>query len=145
MTSRREFLEHGAAAALGLSLPIGVAIKRTAPPPPSFLDLRHAPDLVVAQTDTGETRLLSVTAGRWESGDIIVRLLDQPGATRVQLSSPTTSVKRIHLRWRGNIDATRLILGDAWERGYGDLEWRAFVPDRAPVSSESKSSRQPGV
>ena len=25
---------------------------------------------------------------------------------------------------------TRLILGDAWERGYGDLEWRAWVPDR---------------
>src|SRR4030095_9053490 len=22
------------------------------------------------------------------------------------------------------------ILGDAWERGYGDLEWRGFVPDR---------------
>jgi len=111
-------------------MPIGVATKRT-PPPPSFLDLRHAPDLVVAQTDTGETRLLSVTAGRWESGDIIVRLLDRPGATRVQLSAPTTSIKRIHLRWRGNIDATRLILGDAWERGYGDLEWRAFVPDRS--------------
>jgi alpha-galactosidase len=49
----------------------------------------------------------------------------------VQLSAPTTSIKRIHLRWRGNIDATRLVLGDAWERGYGDLEWRAFVPDRA--------------
>ena len=60
-----------------------------------------------------------------------MRLLDQPGATRVQLSAPTTTVKRIHLRWRGNIDATRLVLGDAWERGYGDLEWRAFVPDRA--------------
>src|SRR5258707_1361129 len=24
----------------------------------------------------------------------------------------------------------RLILGDAWERGYGDLEWRGWVPDR---------------
>jgi alpha-galactosidase len=25
---------------------------------------------------------------------------------------------------------TRLILGDAWERGYGDLEWRGWAPDR---------------
>ncbi len=125
MTSRREFLERSAAAAVGLSPPIGIAA------PTSFLDLRRAPDLVVAQTDAGETRLRSASAGRWENADIIVRLLDQPGATRVQLSSPTTAVKRIHLRWRGNIDATRLVLGDAWERGYGDLEWRAFVPDRA--------------
>jgi alpha-galactosidase len=128
MTSRREFLERGAAAAVGLSLPIGIATKRTAAP--SFLDLRHAPDLIVAQTDAGETRLRPTTAGRWEGSDIVVSLLDQPGATRVQLSAPTTSIKRIHLRWRGNIDATRLILGDAWERGYGDLEWRGFVPDR---------------
>jgi alpha-galactosidase len=28
------------------------------------------------------------------------------------------------------MDGVRLLLGDAWERGYGDLEWRAFVPDR---------------
>ncbi|MGW3307623.1 hypothetical protein ACWDG9_13680 [Streptomyces sp. NPDC001073] len=23
------------------------------------------------------------------------------------------------------------ILGDAWERGYGDLQWRTLQPDRA--------------
>src|SRR5213075_2544342 len=100
MTSRREFLERGAAAAVGLSLPIGIAA------PTSFLDLRHAPDLIVAQTDAGDIRLRSASAGRWENADIIVRLLDQRGATRAQLSAPTTAVKRIQLRWRGNIDAT---------------------------------------
>jgi alpha-galactosidase len=36
----------------------------------------------------------------------------------------------VQLRWRGNLSATRLIVGDAWERGYGDLEWRSWVPDR---------------
>ena len=29
------------------------------------------------------------------------------------------------------MDTNRLLLGDAWERGYGDLEWRGLAPDRA--------------
>ncbi len=28
------------------------------------------------------------------------------------------------------MDSARLLLGDAWERAYGDLEWRGMVPDR---------------
>jgi alpha-galactosidase len=28
------------------------------------------------------------------------------------------------------MSATRLVFGDAWERGYGDLEWRGWAPDR---------------
>ena len=71
-----------------------------------------------------------MSAGRYENADIVVQLLDLRNATRVQLSA-STGIKRIHLRWRGKLDGTRLLLGDAWERGYGDLEWRAFVPDRA--------------
>src|SRR5437762_521744 len=54
----------------------------------------------------------------------------QAGALHVALAPPTISVKRIHLRWRGDMTDARLILGDAWERGYGDLEWRSWIPDR---------------
>jgi alpha-galactosidase len=39
----------------------------------------------------------------------------------------------LHLRWRSHslrsLGGYRL-LGDAWERSYGDLEWRGIVPDR---------------
>ncbi len=49
---------------------------------------------------------------------------------RVSLAAPGVAVKRVHLRWRGDLSATQMILGDAWERGYGDLEWRGWVPDR---------------
>jgi alpha-galactosidase len=52
------------------------------------------------------------------------------GALRVQLASPSAAVRRLRLRWNARLDDVRQILGDAWERGYGDLEWRAFVPDR---------------
>ena len=59
-----------------------------------------------------------------------VRLVSVPGALRLELTAPTTAVSRVGLRWNERLDRTQLLLGDAWERGYGDLEWRGFVPDR---------------
>ena len=61
---------------------------------------------------------------------IAVTTAVRPDALHLTLSSPSDAIKRIQLRWRGSLGATRLILGDAWERGYGDLEWRGSVPDR---------------
>ena len=60
----------------------------------------------------------------------LVTTVEQPDALHVELSAPAIVVKRLHLRWRGSLSDTRLILGDAWERGYGDLEWRGRAPDR---------------
>ena len=84
---------------------------------------------MTAQTDTGDSRLV-LAGDRWTSNGVVVTTVDRQGALRVQLSAPAVAIKRLHLRWRGRLDDTRLILGDAWERGYGDLEWRGWVPDR---------------
>ena len=53
--------------------------------------------------------------------------------SRWREASPTTAVRRVRLRWNARLDSVRSILGDAWERGYGDLEWRGFVPDRVMI------------
>jgi alpha-galactosidase len=136
MTTRREFLEVAALSAVGLTLPASAGAaggqatnNRAVPLVPGFLDLRRPPDLVTVQTDTGDLRLV-LAGDRWTNNGIVVTTADRQGALRVQLSAPIVAVKRLHLRWRGQLDDARLILGDAWERGYGDLEWRAWVPDR---------------
>ncbi len=36
----------------------------------------------------------------------------------------------IVLRWQRDLPGTTLVLGDAWERSYGDLQWRSLQPDR---------------
>jgi alpha-galactosidase len=82
----------------------------------------------MAQTAGGEIRL-AASGGRLEGGGVIVTLAEAKDATRVQIAS-SVPLRRLRLRWAGNIDSTQLILGDAWERGYGDLEWRGFAPDR---------------
>jgi alpha-galactosidase len=48
----------------------------------------------------------------------------------VCLESQTMPVQRVHLRWKFGLPSSVLALGDAWERSYGDLEWRPLQAER---------------
>jgi hypothetical protein len=48
----------------------------------------------------------------------------------VDVRSPGVSVHRVVLRWDQALPAETQFLGDHWERGYGDLAWRGFIPER---------------
>ncbi len=48
----------------------------------------------------------------------------------IQLASPSEALTHVHLRWNTHVTHELTCLGDAWERSYGDLEWRARVPER---------------
>ncbi|MEP6778292.1 MAG: hypothetical protein ABJC26_00275 [Gemmatimonadaceae bacterium] len=135
--SRRNFIERVALSAAALSLPAELKSPLlnsdqniTQPQTRGFQNLLRGPDNVVAQTATGELQLSRNSNGGWTSGGIAVGTSVNGGALHVTLSSPSTAIKRVHLRWRGNTSTTKLILGDAWERAYGDLEWRGWAPDR---------------
>jgi alpha-galactosidase len=136
MTSRREFLERTALSAIALSLPVSRSAdsrETTSPigsPPRGFLDLRRPPDAVMIQSASGDRRLSRDPSGRWTSDTVVVTTEERTAALNVTLSAPNIAVSRLHLRWRGAMNDARLVLGDAWERGYGDLEWRGWVPDR---------------
>ena len=119
--SRREFIELTALAAVGASIPHTVSAQA---------DLRQPPAAVTVQTVDGHTPL-SPAGGEWRGNGITLTTSEVAGARRVQLAAPGAAVRRIHLRWIVATDRVRLVLGDAWERGYGDLEWRGMVPDRA--------------
>jgi alpha-galactosidase len=136
MATRREFVERTALSAIGLLVPdalAGILPGKDAETQAraGFLNLLRAPDRVVVQTTTGTHALNHYTSDRWTSdGGIVVTTAEQPGALRVAPSTPSVAIKRLYLRWRGDVSSTRLIMGDAWERAYGDLEWRTWIPDR---------------
>lgn len=55
----------------------------------------------------------------------------QPSSVQLQLQAPSKSVERVHLRWSQPLPAEKIrVLGDAWERSYGDLAWREVIPER---------------
>lgn len=137
MTTRRTFLERTALAAVGLSLPASVrpvgaeTLMAPTSAPHGFIDLaHHAPDRVSVQLDTTSVRLVRDGNDTWSGAGATVRTTERRDALNVSLTAPGVAVKRIHLRWRGDISSVRQLLGDAWERGYGDLEWRGWSADR---------------
>lgn len=82
---------------------------------------------------TTETK--TVTA-KWENDDynlddINVKLDQDNEHLAIFLTAQTSKVKWIKLRWNNlSWDKNVRFLGDAWERGYGDMEWKGMNPNR---------------
>lgn len=63
-------------------------------------------------------------------GDIHVELKDACGQETLFLTADVSAVEWVKLRWNREMPGRVRILGDAWERGYGDLEWRGMCGSR---------------
>lgn len=50
--------------------------------------------------------------------------------TKISLVSPVKPIKWLKLRWNTKLPGNIKLLGDAWERGYGDMEWRGHSAKR---------------
>jgi alpha-galactosidase len=130
MSSRREFVERAVAVTGAAALPRAATFARSSKRTATFLDLRRPPDDITVQTASAYRAMRPASDGRWDVGSISVTCTPTADALRVALRAPSDGVQRLHLRWNGQLDAVRLLLGDAWERAYGDLEWRGMAPDR---------------
>ncbi len=73
---------------------------------------------------------LQGSADRWSGGGAEVEILHSEKTVRLTLTAPTIAVHRIHLRWPVLVAEKTLVLGDAWERSYGDLAWLPLQADR---------------
>jgi alpha-galactosidase len=97
------------------------------------IDLYDGPD-TVRVTAENETYSLSWN-GRdaWEGRGVTVSLdLDADTSRAVRMHAPSSAIRFLHLHWGslGGVPEEARLLGDHWERGYGDLEWRGIVPER---------------
>lgn len=91
------------------------------------------PERVTAVTEEGAAVALTPSGGEWTdaaSGVVVTTDGGEPDRLRIALRSPRIPLRRIHLRWAVPVPEGARLLGDAWERGYGDLEWRGIVPER---------------
>jgi alpha-galactosidase len=67
---------------------------------------------------------------RFSSGRTAVELTAASAGLGVVVTCPTGPLTRVVLRWETTFPADTLFLGDHWERGYGDLQWRYLQPER---------------
>jgi alpha-galactosidase len=102
-------------------------------PPSSPL---HAPAALWYQGADRRLHRLAPDSDRlvWSAEGVVVSLSPSaPGpASRaaLRITSPDTPLRRVLLRWSFRPPAAALILGDHWERSYGDLQWRHLQPER---------------
>jgi alpha-galactosidase len=95
-----------------------------------MLDLLRPPDAVTAYRSQTEPLPLQRTGDEWRGAGVTVETRATRSQVQVTLAAPGVPVARIHLRWRQPVDPSLVLLGDAWERSYGDLCWRGMVPER---------------
>lgn len=91
----------------------------------------NCPEYVILETES-EKFSICTSCNEVEKNDLKIQLISnqETQSLDVCLTSADSAVKFITLRWNCDIPEGFLFLSDAWERGYGDLEWRGMVPRR---------------
>ncbi|HWA24181.1 MAG TPA: hypothetical protein VG734_00805 [Lacunisphaera sp.] len=133
-STRRAFLGQalklGAGSLLaGSVLPVQAAGTVAAPAsmPSALPDL---PTRILIDHDGSGFATCTRQKNRFTSAQGAVVLTGGGASQAVNVSCPAGPLSRVILRWETTCPEDALYLGDAWERGYGDLQWRHLQPER---------------
>lgn len=96
----------------------------------TFLDILRTPDIIVAFASLKQAIPLQRSGAEWTNGDIHVQSETNGMELPIHLSAPVTRLTHVHLRWKQSVSSRVHVLGDQWERSYGDLSWRTVTPER---------------
>lgn len=91
--------------------------------------LRH-PDWVMVQQEQGEWKA-EHPEGLCRKQDVQIETILVDGKLSVWLTAEQTPVRLLRLRWNFREPLQGVLLGDCWERGYGNMQWQTIVPHRA--------------
>ena len=101
----------------------------------SFLEILRVPDRVTAYSSFEKTLpanqiVLDRAGEQWSRGAVSVETRVENDALVLTLAASSTFMSVVHLRWQIAVSGKVDVLGDAWERSYGDLGWRNIIPER---------------
>lgn len=85
------------------------------------------PDEVKILSATEYLSMQSSDKQRWLYRDVVVQLKNNKDSVSVFIHSPTLPIKEVQLIWKYSTHKDAVILGDAYERSYGDLSFRPAV------------------
>jgi alpha-galactosidase len=90
----------------------------------------HVPDRVLFSPDIYRIIPGTPSGGTWGHAGTSVGFRKEKDILAIEVQAEKTSVAWVVLRWDTPLPADAQFLGDHWERAYGDLAWRGFVPER---------------
>ena len=95
-----------------------------------YVDLGRAPDAVRAVSGGVTHELATGAPGEWSGGGVRVFTPASRTGVPVRVTAPDAALETVVLRWNGALPETAQLLGDAWERSYGELGWRPLSQAR---------------
>ena len=99
---------------------------------PLDINLLRVPDIArVFLGDAADTpHALQRSGDQWSGAGVDLTYNVHRDGGAIAVHAPAVALRRIHLRWHGVLDEQLLVLGDAWERSYGELAWANMLPER---------------
>jgi len=84
----------------------------------------HLPAKVFITGEEGTHPLSPSAPGTWSYKNAFVTLRHTDGGLRVALGSPKMAMRNVLLEWEYPVSQQATLLGDHWERSYGDLHFQ---------------------
>jgi len=107
-----------------------IAFASAEDPAAQFASLQREPETVSILTESGSHALAPQANGLWMADRLQVQFHPRNGGLEIRLAAPGEAVKQVMIHWQAKLPADWKYLGDAWERAYGDLEWKALDAGR---------------
>src|SRR6059058_3336962 len=82
------------------------------------------PDTVRILSGDDYVALQSSGKQTWTYKDVVVQVKQAGDAVSVFVQSPTLPLKEVQLQWQYATPKAATVLGDAWERTYGNISWQ---------------------
>ena len=92
-----------------------------------YMDLGRIPEDILVEYQDTLPRFEEPGNRRAGEG---VRFLKRTEGMEIVLDPAPQPIKRVRLRWNGDLSDVKLVLGDAWERS-GDMVWTVPVAHKA--------------
>ena len=89
-----------------------------------FNDLRRNPDHILVITSSNQISLTAGPDNSWRASGVTVSVKVETSDLLLELDAPEIPIKHVEVDWGSNFPSNAKFLGDAWERAYGDLEWK---------------------
>lgn len=84
---------------------------------------------IISANGTEQTiKLLNTYGNRFTYRDVEVELNTKGASQKITIHSPNSALTNVKLVWKYKTVANLKILGDNWERSYGDLGWKRMNP-----------------
>ena len=97
------------------------ALPQRLPGLPTRVFIQHEASALMPAGRSGES---------YSNSHACVTLAEGTTGQAISVHCPRAPLSRVVLRWETTFPAVTLFLGDHWERGYGDLQWRFLQPER---------------